>query len=306
MIGVINALAPVFVLILIGYMLKRRQWVEDAFWAPAERITYRVFFPALLIASGARADLSGGAAWDMGVTLFLATLGSAALALILKPILKLEPASFTSFFQGTIRPNTYVGVVAAFLFWGEEGLGLISIGILAVVPLVNVLSVLVLVVWGEGHEGQRTLGKAVNEVIRNPLILACLTGLAINLSGFSLPVVIEPLLDILGRAALPIALMAVGAGLDFPHLKTNAAIASLSSSLKIIVVPAIAWILGTQFGLPDQAFQVVILYATMPVSASAYVLSRELGGDNPLVAGIITASTLAAMVTMPMWITLAR
>ena len=111
MIGVINALAPVFVLILIGYMLKRRQWVEDAFWAPAERITYRVFFPALLIASGARADLSGGAAWDMGVTLFLATLGSAALALILKPILKLEPASFTSFFQGTIRPNTYVGAL---------------------------------------------------------------------------------------------------------------------------------------------------------------------------------------------------
>ncbi|MCW8916291.1 MAG: AEC family transporter [Magnetovibrio sp.] len=306
MTSVINALAPVFVLIVIGYALKRQHWVDDGFWPPAERITYRVFFPALLIASGARADLSGGEAWPMAATLFSATLATALLALILKPVLGLKPAAFTSFFQGTIRPNTYVGVVAAFLFWGEDGLALISIGILAVVPLVNVLSVTVLVIWGDGHEGARSIKRAISEVIRNPLILACLAGFAINLAGLSLPPVIEPLLDILGRAALPIALMAVGAGLDFPHLKTNATIASVSSALKIVILPAIAWSLASAFGLEGQAFQVVILYATMPVSASAYVLARELGGDSALIAGIITASTLAAVATMPVWITFAQ
>jgi len=304
MIAVFNALAPVFVLILIGYAVKRFQWVDDVFWPPAERITYYVFFPALLIASGTRADLSGDQAWPMAVALFGATLITALVALILKPTLGLKPAAFTSFFQGAIRPNTYVGVVAAFLFWGDEGLALISIGILAAVPLVNVLCVGVLVLWGDGHEGARTPMRAFKEVARNPLVIACLIGFSLNALGLSLPPVIEPLMDILGRAALPIALMAVGAGLDFPDLMANRRVASLSSSLKLLLLPAIAWGLASWLDVEGQAFQVVLLYATMPVSASSYVLAREMGGNAPLVAGIITASTVAAIATMPMWILL--
>ncbi len=302
----INALAPVFVLILIGYALKRLQWIPDDFWPPAEKVTYYVFFPALLIASGARADLSGDQAGLMAAALFGATLLTALLALVLKPVLGLNPSSFTSFFQGTIRPNTYVGVVAAFLFWGDEGLALISIGILAVVPLVNLLSVTALVVWGTEHEDARTPMKAVKEVTRNPLVIACLAGFTLNALGLSLPPVVEPLLDILGRAALPIALMAVGAGLDFPDLLANRRTAGLASALKLLMLPAIAWGLATALGVQGQAFQVVILYATMPVSASSYVLAREMGGDAALVAGVITASTLAAMLTMPLWITLSQ
>ena len=306
MAAVLNALAPVFVLILIGYILKRFQWIPDTFWPPAEKVTYYIFFPALLIASGARADLSGDQAGLMAAALFGATLLTALLALILKPVLGLSPAGFTSFFQGTVRPNTYVGVVAAFLFWGDEGLALISIGILAVVPLVNLLSVAALVVWGTEHEDTRTPMKAVREVFRNPLVIACLIGFALNALGLSLPPVIEPLLDILGRAALPIALMAVGAGLDFPDLLANRRTASLASTLKLLALPAVAWGLATALGVQGQAFQVVILYATMPVSASSYVLAREMGGDAPLVAGVITASTLAAMLTMPVWIMLSQ
>lgn len=306
MAAVINALAPVFLLILLGFIIRRKNWISDIFWSPAEKVTYYVFFPALLIASGARANLDGNQAWAMAGTLFGATFLTAVLALLLKPVLGLKPAAFTSFFQGTIRPNTYVGVVAAFLFWGDEGLALISIGILAVVPLVNVLCVTILVIWGEAHEGARTPIKAVQEVARNPLILACLVGFALNALDIGLPPVIEPLLDILGRAALPIALMAVGAGLDFPDLLANKRTATLSSTLKLMGLPATAWGLATAFGVTGQAFQVVILYAAIPVSASSYVLAREMGGDAPLVAGIITASTVAAMATLPVWIILSQ
>jgi len=300
--AVFNALAPVFLLILIGYAIRRFQWIDNAFWPPAERITYYVFFPALLIASGAHADLSGDQVWLMASALFGATAATATVALVLKPLLGLKPAAFTSFFQGTIRPNTYVGVVAAFLFWGDEGLALLSIGILAVVPLVNLLSVTALVIWGDGHEGARTPMRAVKEVARNPLVIACLIGFGLNGLDIGLPPVIAPVLEILGRAALPIALMAVGAGLDFPDLLANRRVATVSSTLKLLLLPALAWGLADWLGVEGVAFQVTILYATMPVSASSYVLAREMGGDAPLVAGIITASTLAAMVTMPLWI----
>lgn len=297
-----TALVPVFLLIVMGYALKQKRWVDDAFWAPAERMTYYIFFPALLIGAGARADLGGEQVWPMALSLFAATLTVALAAIALKPVLGLKDAAFTSFFQGSIRPNTYVGVVGAFLFWGDAGLAMISIGILAVVPLVNLLSVTVLVLWGSGHEGPRTPAKAVRKAARNPLVIACLIGFGLNALGLGMAPVISSLLDILGRAALPIALMAVGAGLDFPDLVSNRRVAAKAAILKLLALPAIAWGLATLFGVEGQAFQVTILYATMPVSASSYVLAREMGGDAPLMAGIITATTIAAMVTMALWI----
>ncbi|HEY9081533.1 AEC family transporter [Magnetovibrio sp.] len=302
--AIFEALAPVFLLIAMGYAIRRYRWIDDAFWPPAERLTYRVLFPALLIASTARANLASDQVWAIAGALFVATLVVAGAALALKPVLGLRNASFTSFFQGAIRPNTYVGMVPAFLFWGDEGLAMLSIGVLAVVPLVNLLSVTVLVIWGDGHEGARTPMKAVREVVRNPLVVACLIGFGLNALDIGLPPVIAPLLDILGRAALPIALMAVGAGLDFPDLLANRWLAGKATVLKLLVLPALAWGLATAFGLDGQAFQVVMLYATLPMSASSYVLAREMGGDAPLAAGMITASTVAAMITMTLWIVL--
>ncbi|OEJ66799.1 AEC family transporter [Magnetovibrio blakemorei] len=299
---VFQAIAPVFLLILMGYGVRRMGWLEAAFWPSAERLTYYVFFPALLIASTARADLSSGQVGGIAATLFITTLIVAVLALVLKPFLSPTNAAFTSCFQGAIRPNTYIAMVPAFLFWGDEGVAMISIAVLAVVPLVNVLSVTVLVIWGEGHKGARTPGRAVKEVIRNPLIIACAVGFGLNALNLGLPPVIMPLLDILGRAALPVALMAVGAGLDFPDLLTNRVLAGKTVLLKLLILPAIAWGLADAFGLEGQAFQATILYAALPMSASSYVLAREMGGDAPLAAGIITASTLAAILTLTVWI----
>jgi len=304
MLAVFQALAPVFLLILLGYAIKRYRWIDDGFWPPAERLTYRVLFPALLIVSTARADLASDQVWGIAGALFAATSIVALLALALKPLLGLPGASFTSFFQGAIRPNTYVGMVPAFLFWGDDGLAMLSIGVLAVVPLVNLLSVTVLVIWGDGHEGARTPMKAVREVARNPLVVACVIGFGLGALDLSLGPVITPLLDILGRAALPIALMAVGAGLDFPDLLANRRLAGKAALLKLLALPALAWTLARLFGLEGQAFQVVMLYSTLPMSASSYVLAREMGGDAPLAAGMITASTLIAMATMTLWIVL--
>lgn len=307
---VFHALAPVIVLIAMGHVIKRFAWLDDGFWPPAERLTYYVFFPALLVASVSRADLSGEQTPAMAGVLIAAILATAAAAVALKPLLNLGDAQFTSFFQGTIRPNTYIGVVASFLFWGDTGLTLYSIGILVAVPLVNVLSVAVMVVWGDhARDGKRDGGRdastafqAVREIARNPLVAACLLGFALNVLDLGLPPVIEPLLDILGRAALPIALLAVGAGLDFPDLMAYRRTASLSTTLKLLILPALAWMLAGAFGLDGVVFQVTILYAAMPASASAYVLAREMGGDAPLMAGIITASTLAAAPAIPAWL----
>ena len=233
MLTVAAALAPVFLLIVLGHGLKRARWVDDAFWAPAERMTYTVFFPALLIGAGAQADLSGEQVWPMALSLFAATFIIAVAAVALKPVLGLSDASFTSFYQGAFRPNTFIGVSIALLMSGHDGVVLISIAILAVVPVANLLAVTVMVRWGDGHANARTPGKAALEIARNPLVLACLVGFGMNAVGLSLPPVVAPVLDILGRAALPISLLAVGAGLDFRHLAANRTVALKASALKL-------------------------------------------------------------------------
>lgn len=296
------AIGPVILLIIMGYVLKRKRWVDDAFWAPAERMTYFIFFPALLIAAGARADLGGEQVWPMALSLFGATLIIAIAAIALKPVVDLKDAAFTSFFQGAIRPNTYVGVAIALLMYGDAGVALLSIAILAVVPMANLIVVAVMVRWGDAHAEARTPKKAAIEITRNPLVLGCLIGFGLNALGLSLPPVIEPLLDILGHAALPIALLAVGAGLDLPDLKLNARVAVQATVLKLIALPALTWILATSQGMSGLPFQMTILYACLSGSASSYVLAREMGGDAPLMAGIITATTLAAMGSMALWI----
>jgi hypothetical protein len=302
MLTTVTALTPVFLLIVLGYAIKRRRWVDDAFWPPAERMTYYLFFPALLISAGMRADLGGEQVWPMALSLFSATFIVALAAIALKPVLGLKDAAFTSFFQGAIRPNTYVGVSVALLMYGNAGVALLSIAILAVVPMVNLIAVSVMVRWGDAHAEARTPQKAALEIIRNPLVLACLIGFGLNAIGISMPPVIGPLLDILGHAALPIALLAVGAGLDLPDLKANAATAAQASALKLIALPALTWMLAAAQGMSGLPFQMAVLYACLSGSASSYVLAREMGGDAPLMAGIITATTLAAMLTMALWI----
>jgi hypothetical protein len=300
--SIATALVPVVLLIAMGYGLKRLRWVNDAFWAPAERITYTLFFPALLILAGVRADLGGAEVWPMALSLFSATFIVALAAIALKPVLGLKDAAFTSFFQGSIRPNTYVGVAIALLMYGNAGVAMLSIAILAVVPMVNLIAVTVMVRWGDAHAEARTPKKAMLEIARNPLVIACLIGFGMNGLGLGLPPLITPLLEILGHAALPIALLAVGAGLDIPDLKANTATAAKATALKLVALPALTWIIASAQGMHGLPFQMAVLYACLSGSASSYVLARQMGGDAPLMAGIITATTLIALVTMPLWI----
>ncbi len=305
MITIIQGLLPVFILILIGFVIRRYQLVDDGLWPPAEKITYYVFFPALLIGSGVRANLDGNDVWPMAFSLFSATFIAALLALALRKRLDISDSSFTSFFQGAFRPNTFVGITVAFVMWGEAGVSMMAITILAVVPLANLLAVGAMVSFGDGHDGARTPSRAMIAVGKNPFVIACLIGFGMNGLGLELPPIIEPLLDILGRAALPISLLAVGAGLNFKHLRQNASVSLQSTAIKLVALPAFAWIIAAAMGVSGLPFAAMMLFASLSGATSSYVLAREMGGNGPLMAGIITATTLGAILTMPLWMWLA-
>jgi predicted permease len=141
-------------------------------------------------------------------------------------------------------------------------------------------------------------------VVRNPLIWACVVGLAVIVSHLPLPHILHEVAEALGRSSLAIGLLVTGAGLHLDGLFRPNAAAALTVFLKLILMPALAIALALLFGLSGPNLAVVVCCAAVPTSSSAYVLARQMGGDAPLLAQIITLQTIIAALTMPIAIAL--
>lgn len=301
------ALTPIFLLIALGYGIRRSGLVIDTFWPAAETVTYWVFFPALLMGTLVRSDIVLADLIGMAFAMTLPILFLSAGLLALRPMLRgLDDPAFTSVLQSAIRPNTYVGLAAATALFGPDGLSLIAIGIAIVVPTVNIIAVWVLERFGSSPARR---GGVLRGLVTNPIILAVAGGLILKLGGVSFeghPIAeaTGAFVGILGQPALPLGLLAVGAGLD-PRAVGRAGVrVGASTLLKLVAAPALTLACGLAIGITPLQLQVAVLYNGLPVAASAYVLARQMGGDAPMLAGTITATTMFAAITIPFWMVL--
>ena len=304
MMPIIESLAPVFLLIVLGYALRRKRFLSEGFWEGADRLTYFVLFPALIIHTLADADFANLAISGMALALAFPVLLMAISLSLARPHFQsrgYDGPPYTSLFQGAIRPNTFVGLASAAALYGEAGLTLAAVAVVVLTPLVNLLSASTLARHASneysGAKAQLLL------IVTNPLILASLAGITLNLGGIGLPGVAAPLFDTLGRAALTLGLLSVGAGL-YPMAARSDEGAPLlaliaSCAAKLVLLPALTAAFLHLFDVQGITAAVAILFAALPTSATAYVMSRQLGGDHALMARIITVETLAAACTLP-------
>jgi malonate transporter and related proteins len=302
---VLAGLLPVFLLIVLGVVLKRTLMRLDTQWHGLERLTYYVLFPMLLIQTLVKADLSGVPVAGVGGALLLSALLMSMLCLALRPLLTrfaVDGPAFTSIFQGATRWQTYVALAVSGNLFGNAGLALASVAMVAIIPLVNVLSVAVLAHYASPEK--QSFRTIVMTVLRNPLIWACAIGLVINVIHLPLPKIWHQVADALGGSSLAIGLLVTGAGLHLEGLLRPSAAATLGVVLKLILMPALGIALGLAFGLSGTNLVIVAACAAVPASSSAYVLARQMGGDAPLLAQIITLQTILAAVTMPIAIAL--
>lgn len=295
MIEVVAALAPVFLVIVLGHGLARATWFPEAFWRSAETLTYYVLLPALLLTRLAAVEAAALDWAPMAAALVLAVLAVAGALVALKPWLGLEDAAFTSVHQGAIRVNVYVGLTAAAALYGAAGLTLAAIAIAAIIPLANVVSVAVLSRYGDAT-GRRGLGR---RLALNPILLACALGILLNWLDLGTPAGIAPALDILAAAALPLGLLTVGAGLDPKAARHAGRAVIVAATAKLIAMPLIAALACRLLAVEGAMAGTAILFAALPVSVSSYVLSRQLGGDATLMANVITIETVLAAATLP-------
>lgn len=287
------ALLPLFLLIALGYGLRRASFPSATFWPAAERITYYLLFPALLVARLSQADLHGQPLGRMTLALLLLLGLMSAASLAAGALMRGDGPGLTSVYQGAIRFNTYLGIAVADAWFGATVTALAGVVVTVLIPLVNVLCVLVLSRWGSGPSASGVA--LLQSLAGNPLILACLAGGTLNLLDIGLPMPLLRLLELLGGAALPLGLLAVGAGLHLRLAWQRPAPIALSSVLRLCLSPALALLLCNALALPPALTQTMVLFAALPTASSAFILARQLGGDAALMAAIITAQTAACL-----------
>ncbi len=300
--SITGALGPLFLLILLGAVLGYGRWPSDTFWPQMERLIYFVLFPAMLVGTLATADVSRVPVGRLALVLLGAMALFGLLLWRLRGWLQLTPAAFTSVFQGAVRFNTYVGVAGAAALHGSLGATTAAVAVALMVPVVNVMCVASFV--AAGTLGGASVGKSAMALIKNPLILACLAGIGLNLTGVGLPGWSQDTVELLGRAALPLGLVAVGVALRPAALLRIDRGVLATNGVKLLLMPALVLAFTWILQLDPVSRDVALLFAALPTATSAYILARQLGGDAELMAAIITGQTLLAMLTLPFWLQL--
>jgi predicted permease len=306
MTSITDALIPVLALILTGFVIQRSGFLPPTFWPSAEKLTYYLLMPATLIH-----NLSGKQIGTLPWFKILLTVEGAVLASALLVTLwslmnrRMGGPAFTSLFQGGVRFNTFVALALAENLFGRDGLFLAALGAGFMIILINVLCVSAFSVTVNSGTGINLKRLAI-DLVRNPLIIGCVIGVGVNASGLTMPSAVDGFLELGGKAAFPVGLMAVGAAYRAENLMLHWHPLLVSSTVQFLCKPLIAWGLATYLGLSGMALSVAVLLFSVPTAPSAYILSRQMGGDHDSMAAIITVQTCLSFITLPLTIWLLR
>jgi predicted permease len=300
----LDILTPLYSLIILGFFLKKYKFPSLEFWPAIERMTYYVLFPTLIFAALLKAPVDMQLLGHIIIVILVPTILSGLLQWLgfLSP--NLSGPSLTSMFQGAVRNNTAVSLVIAAWLVPGQGLAIMAVIMLIMIPAVNFMSIFVLLKYGEGGEIQQT--SFWRGIFSNPLIIACILGLVFNVLGIKVPQTLLGTAEFLGRSALPFALLAVGAGLKFDSLFNNKLAISLSSITRLVFIPLACWLLCLLLDVEADVAKIAIVFCAMPTAVSSYILARQMGGDATGMAQIITFQTTLAAITLPIFLIIAQ
>jgi len=300
---ILNTLAPVFVLIALGALLRRFGFFDARGVDTLNRCCYWIGLPALLFLKIGLDPAPEGASGR----LVLALLGATALVLfaaLATGLLLRQPArTLATFMHVSFRGNlAYVGLpVVIYAFEGRPGGAaagaLAAMGLGACVVAHNIIAV-ILHLAAQHRLSTKALRHMLTKTATNPLLLACVAGFAWQHVAGPMPQAIVRSLTVAGQFALPLALLCVGSALVTTPLRNVAVVATLAAALKTLGGPLAGLLLAHLLGLPPMETGVACLLMATPTAIASYVLTGQLGGDDHLAAGTIVLSTLLSIASL--------
>jgi predicted permease len=302
----LGAIAPVFLIIATGYLLHKTKVADETVWSAVEHICFYLLFPFLIIRTLSRANLGSVPIIDFMIVLVVAILGMAAILILIQAFVwKRYPESgpsFSSVFQGATRFHGFVAIAVIGPLYGDDGVTLAAIALAIMVPLLNVISVIVLSVYGRS-DSKPEVAAVLTRIATNPLIIACGIGLLFNF--FGIPNIIFDTVDIIGSGGLGLALLAVGAGLKLDQAAQHKMLLAIGVLTRLIGMPTIVIAMSWLVGLDGVSRTVAIIAGAVPTASSAYVMARKMGGNAELMSSIVTFQVIAAFFTLPLFVYIA-
>ncbi len=212
---ILGALIPIFAIILLGFLISRTPISSPEVWQGLERLTYYLFFPALLVNRLSQTNFEVSELLEIGYVLGFALFAFTILFTGLRQFIAKGKGSLSSVYQGSIRFNTYIGLACVEALYGESGLTLAALCLVVYIPLVNVLKVTSISASGGGNRNRNRWVIVTGSVLTNPLVLACLLGMGLGYYNVEVPDLGWEIIEVLSLPALPLGLLAVGAGIQF-------------------------------------------------------------------------------------------
>jgi len=297
MIGLISdAVLPIAWILALGFGLKRYAGIDDAVWRGLEKISYWVLMPSLLVAVIIQAPVIA-IPWVPLVGSLYGVLCVLTILLLFgwwSGVFGSSYASFTSVYQGVIRFNTFISL-ALMAGLRPDLLPHLGISAATIIVVINVACVSVMTANRSGCGG----GHVFKELARNPLILACVVGGAGRVlevpHGFPVAG-----MALVGQAALPMGVLCLGAGLQWRAVKAGLGLASFSVITQLFIKPFVFFAMAGLMGLNGDWLLVGILLMCVSTAPSSFILARQLGGDAPLMAGIVAMQTVLAIASVPL------
>ena len=301
---VFNSLLPVFLLIALGKALTRTTFFTPDLARNVNRLTYWVALPALLIDKISNASFNSEEVSRISVILILATVLSIGVAYLAANILRVERKSLGAFVQGSVRANNaFVGLPVILYAMSGMRPGLEAVATVALAPAIivyNIISITVLLAHG-GRKQRRPAETAkiyVQQLLMNPLIIACALGLALNAVQISPPLAIQRSLTALGNMALGLALLSIGTSLSFDGIRNGLGHSLTASCIQVFVQPLLGLGLALLWNLPAIDRQMLLIYLACPAAVASYVLADIFDSDRELAGHIIVVSTLLSAVSL--------
>lgn len=292
----LQALIPVIFMVLLGRFLAWRNIPTQEGWRAIERLCYLVFIPALIVLVLWRAPMET-VPWKIGLTLILAQIAMAAIGLFALFFRNMTRPATACVIQSNSRWNTFIALTITGVLFGEEGVALTAICAAVMIPMANILSVLAFTYLGENISGVKRNPFA--ELIRNPLVIACIIGGLLNASGSKPAGTTETVLELVSGPAMALGLMSVGAAIDFTALKRAGIRTAIWSLVRLFGMPLIAvpfaYLILNVTGMP---LLVVAICTSTPTAVNGYILAKQMGGDAPFMANLIAFQTVFSAATM--------
>lgn len=294
MLVVLLSLAPIAAILVLGKAIASAKLLTAEGWIGLERITYFVLFPALIVSKLAVADFSD-VDWRMPTALIGAQVVLGGLSIVLGHLFGQGRNRLGVFVQSAVRWNTFFALALAQELMGPTGLALVAVAAAGMIPTANILSVVALMQFSGTPVN---FGKLLRNLAVNPLVLACVIGLALNVTKLPIPQSLTQVLDLLAQATIALGLLTTGAAIQIKGRSAPLTTVFSWSLVRLLGLPLLAGGFAIGLGISGSVLMAMLIATAVPTAVNGTILARQLGADAPLAANLIAAQTVLAIITI--------